>query len=141
MSTAERKTRADYVPEEDRAIFEQVFEKQKDRLPGKEAKDFVNDMVWRIYTEICCNLEERPRYPESHIHGVQALTNWLNREAYFAVEKKEMNHDQYVEVRKKIAEAAARRAIELFSTWGGTYPHHMKEDTRNLRSPLIVPVE
>lgn len=123
------------IPAPDRAILVEAFQQHQEALPKMTPEQFIDDIVWRIYTEVCCSpggyhiSSPRP-------HAGNAFKQWIDKEVHYALEGTPIDDANYAEVRHSIMRAVAARAAELFSAWGGkTYPKD-KNDERNLRASL-----
>lgn len=123
------------IPEADRVILSAAFREDHETLPKMTAEEFIDDIIWRVYTEICCSPGGRhiqSPYPAAGI----AFKQWVEKEVHYALEGTQIDDAKFQEVRRSILQAVAARAKELFGAWDGkTYPRD-KSDTRNLRTSL-----
>jgi hypothetical protein len=153
------KSRHDGIPEADGDIIADIYERSPQKVfncPPKTAiprtaQEFVGDLDWRIYTEWC--MEGYPgatrkkdgrgwdeRYKD--YEQVDPYSQWINRETHFALERlmqknpTAMTDELHRSTRIKVVQAAAKRAIELFASWGDPWSASPKEDQRNLRTSL-----
>ena len=124
------------IPAQDRATLGAAFEQyHRDAVPSKTPKQFVGDIVRRIYTEICYANKQASH---SMADAGRAFEQWVDRETHFEREMPGRDQEEYAKVRQAILYAVATRAAELFGAWNGnTYPQNSREDPRNLRTSLF----
>lgn len=116
--------------------MEAQFEELREKLPSMTAEQCITDIVWRVYTELCCSTAGR-NIRSSQPHAKNALQQWIDCEVHYALEGKDVNDALHTEVREAILKGVVTRAVDLFSDWNGrTSPAHDANDDRNLRSSL-----
>lgn len=126
----------DDIPPEDRAVLAAALEEYRGRLPEKTPAEFMQGIMFRIYTELCCSLEGR-RVRDMYPHAGNAYKKWVDQEVHFASEGMNIDAERYAKIRQDIVRAIAARAAELFSDWNGKwYPPMNSADYRNLRISL-----
>lgn len=97
---------------------------------------FVDDIVWRVYTELTSSSVGRHIVSPYPAAG-EEFVRWTDRETHFALEQRQpVDHESYLRVRREIMRAVATRAAELFSDWGGHGWPAQRGDARNLRASL-----
>lgn len=127
---------AEQIPPFDKTILEVAFQELKEKLPPTTAEDFASDIVWRIYTELCCSPEGR-HVRSTNPHAGNAFRKWINDEVHYAIGEKTVDENTYARIRRGIVRSAAARAAELFGAWNGsTTPPRGSDDDRNLRVSL-----
>ena len=126
----------EHIPPFDKAILEVAFDELKEKLPPTTAEDFAGNIVWRIYTELCCSPEGR-HVRNTDPHAGNAFKKWIDDETHYAIGEKTVDENAYARIRRSIVRSAAARAAELFGAWNGsTTPPRNSDDHRNLRASL-----
>lgn len=140
MSNKHHKTVSDLIPEPDRQILTDSYENRhgQDLMPeGVTSNQFVGMIFSRIRVELAHELKCR-------VHEIadadveKAYVSWVDQEIHLAQEFVPINIDsqnKYSEVRTKIVQEIAAKAVLLFSRWQGVQSS-FSIDKENLRSQL-----
>ena len=142
------------MPDEDAAIIDLFHETQPVKVHLKHARMLSQEIAWRLYTEFCLNND----WKKHGDYNGETWKEWIADEVHYAWERRQASGENtsgeistkiYREMRQKVIEAAAKRGIELFGTWGSTMPPYQYEDdpgtgkrttkhldSRNLRASL-----
>jgi len=123
------------IPPGDRAIMERFYE----ALPQKSLKEgpeqFVNNIAWRIFIEVCCAADAKYRREGYRSYDGAAYRQWVADEVHYALEATPaVDHAKYEAMRQRVVQAIVNRAVHLFSEWEGHIGS--STDNRNLRASL-----